>query len=447
MPQKIWIKRGNKENLPRLDVGEPALTLDTDEFFIGSLNGNISFTNKKSFDRLEGVVDNNVDKLSKIDEDLSPSSKLNKKPEWSVWTEFEQRKVNVKWFGAKGDGVTDDSAAIQSAINSINDGTIIYFPRGNYVVKKGIVIDKSCIIEGVNSNENGRTVIRSSIPDNSDDSACLLISEGIKSVYIKNMHIRHYEGKRVSGIAHLGKKYSAYNIFDNVWVVGFFHGFNINNMFMTTFKDCLAAQCVNGFNIRGFSTSLFFQRNYANNCSASGFHIGNTVYSTLMSCGSDNCLVGYNLINNRGLSIIGCGAEGNSRNAFYFVSDNNGVSLLNCFAVDNASDPNSSHATFAHVENNNYNVIIKGCVEERISPNGNRSSSIATGANVTGDISFNKMQKRIYNNGPQVAIDNQFSFGREPTHEAKKGTIVWNTGEGVDGWISRGEGNWASFTL
>ena len=41
--------------------------------------------------------------------------------------------VNVKLFGAVGDGVTDDRAAIQNAIDSISSGVII-FPAGSYLI-------------------------------------------------------------------------------------------------------------------------------------------------------------------------------------------------------------------------------------------------------------------------------------------------------------------------
>ena len=42
-----------------------------------------------------------------------------------------QEIVSVKDFGAVGDGVTDDSAAIQAALNS---ATALYFPTGNYFI-------------------------------------------------------------------------------------------------------------------------------------------------------------------------------------------------------------------------------------------------------------------------------------------------------------------------
>jgi hypothetical protein len=44
--------------------------------------------------------------------------------------------VSVKDFGAVGDGVTDDRAAIQAAINAINTsgGGVVYLPAGTYIV-------------------------------------------------------------------------------------------------------------------------------------------------------------------------------------------------------------------------------------------------------------------------------------------------------------------------
>jgi Pectate lyase superfamily protein len=51
--------------------------------------------------------------------------------------------VNVKQFGAQGDGVSDDTAAIQKAINATPDGNTIYFPAGTYLVSNFRVNNRS----------------------------------------------------------------------------------------------------------------------------------------------------------------------------------------------------------------------------------------------------------------------------------------------------------------
>src|SRR5690349_15495252 len=50
--------------------------------------------------------------------------------------------VNVKDFGAKGDGKTDDTYAINKAILKCTDG-VIEFPRGNYKITQTIFINLS----------------------------------------------------------------------------------------------------------------------------------------------------------------------------------------------------------------------------------------------------------------------------------------------------------------
>ena len=52
-----------------------------------------------------------------------------------------QESVSVADFGAVGDGVTDDTDAIQSALDSMNSYSIrsMYFPAGNYIVSSTLI--------------------------------------------------------------------------------------------------------------------------------------------------------------------------------------------------------------------------------------------------------------------------------------------------------------------
>ena len=48
-------------------------------------------------------------------------------------------ETNIKHFGAKGDGKTDDTAAIQKAVATT--GNRLFFPKGHYKISKTILID------------------------------------------------------------------------------------------------------------------------------------------------------------------------------------------------------------------------------------------------------------------------------------------------------------------
>ena len=56
----------------------------------------------------------------------------------------DQGLINVKWFGATGSGSTDDWHSIQKAINYILNenyaSRTLYFPPGNYLITKPLLI-------------------------------------------------------------------------------------------------------------------------------------------------------------------------------------------------------------------------------------------------------------------------------------------------------------------
>lgn len=52
---------------------------------------------------------------------------------------------DVKTFGAVGDGVTNDTAAIQSAINAAGYGSVIWIPKGSYKVDQLLISGKTGI--------------------------------------------------------------------------------------------------------------------------------------------------------------------------------------------------------------------------------------------------------------------------------------------------------------
>ena len=51
-------------------------------------------------------------------------------------------------MGAKGDGVTDDTAAIQAIFNDATQDQVVYFDHGAYVITKTVNIPKNVRITG-----------------------------------------------------------------------------------------------------------------------------------------------------------------------------------------------------------------------------------------------------------------------------------------------------------
>lgn len=58
------------------------------------------------------------------------------------WRRIYEGGVNIKWFGAVGDGVTNDAVAIQKGIDCLGSaGGVVYFPAGTYRVARNIGIN------------------------------------------------------------------------------------------------------------------------------------------------------------------------------------------------------------------------------------------------------------------------------------------------------------------
>src|SRR5215831_20862141 len=68
--------------------------------------------------------------------------------------------ADVQAFGAKGDSATDDTAATQAAINSLNgNGGEVIFPRGHYCVKSGPLTNSQQGVTLQGMNRQGATVL------------------------------------------------------------------------------------------------------------------------------------------------------------------------------------------------------------------------------------------------------------------------------------------------
>lgn len=149
--------------------------------------------------------------------------------------------VSVKDFGAKGDGVTDDSAAIQAAHDAFsgNDGGTIYFPRGRYRVDSTINITKAGVrLRGVSQRASmiisrvaGTTINVKVLYNGTSNTDAAYCKFGIDNLAIG---ASYYGDATVTGVGLMLQNVFA-DTFTNVYMFGFKKHIVFNGVHMMKF--------------------------------------------------------------------------------------------------------------------------------------------------------------------------------------------------------------------
>ena len=140
---RIQHRRGLKESLPQLAAGEIGFAVDTQELFIGNgptAEGAPEIGNTKIItedDNLLSTVNTYIFAGNTTDPVVTGAS-------GDIQRTLQQKlddRASVKDFGAVGDGVTDDTAAINRAIKNLmtvettgKEKRALYFPGGRYKI-------------------------------------------------------------------------------------------------------------------------------------------------------------------------------------------------------------------------------------------------------------------------------------------------------------------------
>ena len=88
---------------------------------------------------------------------------------------------NVRGYGAKGDGRTDDTAAFQKALDAAGQacGGIVYAPRGNYFFAGHLNVPQSVTLAGIWQSVPAHNGIRDrGLPKPTDDGTTFLVTGG-----------------------------------------------------------------------------------------------------------------------------------------------------------------------------------------------------------------------------------------------------------------------------
>lgn len=100
----------------------------------------------------------------------------------------ESDGISVKRFGARGDGKSDDTAAIRAAVQAIGSagGGRLFFPNGVYPVSSPIDLPTGITIEGANATYNGSCQIRLTVPN----QKLFTIGENRRRITIHNIELK-----------------------------------------------------------------------------------------------------------------------------------------------------------------------------------------------------------------------------------------------------------------
>lgn len=225
--------------------------------------------------------------------------------------------MNVKQFGIRADGVTDNSELLRKILEK--DYNSIYFPDGVYVFNSPIIFDECHYIHGQSMND---TIIRAS-------NGFIKFESKKNRVLIENLFIQGLErtGNAIEGIF-------AFSKFQNIQITGFDNAIVTNfGTWIDEFINLQISYCNNGYHHNGSSlnnvsfNNCYFQ--HINNICFNGS--GDTMLFKECNFESSN-IVFSNA--GRGMEIDNCYIEGNSY-VFYISTAffNSAVRMHDCWLV------------------------------------------------------------------------------------------------------------------
>lgn len=260
-----------------------------------------------------------------------------------------------EWFGAKGDGLSDDRPALQKAFNSPFKTLRLY---GNYIVKS--VTDSTngiCLSVPANKTIAGTSKMAPYV----DGQTYTIKVEGVTpKIVLKLSSYCNISGVSIDGNSRTDSAIQQVGIYSNkadlvslrdCAVIHTYYGYKLCG-FEQVIEQCCAGYVTIGFNIRGIysgdtlsaentSTTLF--NCYVGNSLREAYLCEGMTYSNILTCAADHCGIPdndseiltnsntypvYSVSNCNNLCVTSCGAEQLSK--AYKLESCSCISIRNC---------------------------------------------------------------------------------------------------------------------
>ncbi|MDF2652597.1 MAG: hypothetical protein K0Q73_8402 [Paenibacillus sp.] len=184
--------------------------------------------------------------------------------------------VHVNWFGAKGDGTTDDTLAVRNTLNALLQGETVMFPVGTYHITGNIPVQQTGITLCGQGPKSKLVYTYEQQPgDNFNTAALFTFNSGLSGVTVKDIQLQ-YTGTFFPAA---GQSY-------NGWVCG---------LKFSQCSDILIANVeVSGFNSSGImietgNAEIYAERFKVHQCylhhnRVAGITFGNVEYISILDC-------------------------------------------------------------------------------------------------------------------------------------------------------------------
>lgn len=228
-------------------------------------------------------------------------------------------QVNALDYGAVGDNSTDNTAAIQAAIDAAKlTGAQVWIPPGEYKISGSLNLYENVTLIGSN-NKLPRNTKKSTRIYQTADEHCIVVANSEPNWSVRGIDFKFTGVTSTKAVIYV--QYSSSFVLEDLTFESFEYGYLSNNSWSVTIRNVTAIDCRYSFyNGTPGSPSIESGTSHTyNNCwvwypkqNGAGFTANGLHYSTYINCFCDHVPTGtvvFKTFQCPSISFIGCAAE------------------------------------------------------------------------------------------------------------------------------------------